>query len=73
MFQVKISEIEKLSNEEIETKVRDSKKELLNLRVKNATGSLEKPSKIKELRKDVARMLTVLNNRKKENSTGGNE
>ncbi len=70
---MKVSEIEKLTNEEIETKVRESKKELLNLRVKNATGSLEKPSKIKELRKDVARMLTVLNSRKKENSTGGNE
>ncbi len=70
---MKVSEIEKLTNEEIEAKVRDSKKELLNLRVKNATGSLEKPSKIKELRKDVARMLTVLNSRKKENSTGGNE
>jgi large subunit ribosomal protein L29 len=68
---VKVSEIRKLSNEEIQAKVIESKKELLDLRMKNATGSLEKPSKIKELKKDVARMKTILTERK--NSTGGNE
>lgn len=70
---MKISEIRNLSNEEIENKVKETKKELLNLRIKNATGALEKPSKLKELRKDVARMLTVLKERKIENSTGGNK
>ena len=70
---MKVNEIRNLSNEEIETKVNETKKELLNLRVKNATGSLEKPSKIKELRKDVARMLTILKERKNEVSTGGNK
>ena len=68
---MKVSEIRKLKSEEIQAKVIESKKELLNLRIKNATGSLDKPSKINELRKDVARMLTVLKER--ENSTGGNE
>jgi len=68
---VKVSELRKLKSEELEAKVVESKKELLNLRIKNATGSLDKPSKIKELRKDVARMLTILKER--ENSTGGNE
>ena len=68
---MKVSEIRKLSDEEIMAKVKESKKELLNLRVKNATGSLEKPSKLNELKKDVARMLTVLKER--ENSTGGNK
>lgn len=67
---MKINEIRKLSDEEIKSKIAESKKELLNLRIKNATGSLEKPSKIRELKKDVARMLTVLTERK--NSTGGN-
>ncbi len=70
---MKVSEIRNLSTEEIESKVKETKKELLNLRVKNATGSLEKPSKIKELRKDVARMLTILKERKNEVSTGGNK
>ncbi len=68
---MKISEIRKLKDEEIKTKVMENKKELLNLRIKNATGSLDKPSKLKELKKDIARMLTVLKER--ENSTGGNE
>ena len=68
---MKVSEIRKLSSDEISKKVTETKKELLNLRIKNATGALDKSSKLKELRKDVARMLTVLKER--ENSTGGNE
>lgn len=68
---MKVSEIRKLKDEEILEKVKESKKELLNLRIKNATGSLDKPSKLKEMKKDIARMLTILNERK--NSTGGNE
>lgn len=68
---MKISEIRKLKDEEIQAKVVESKKELLNLRIKNATGSLDKPSKLKELKKDVARMLTVLKERENSISTGG--
>lgn len=70
---MKVSEIRKLESKEIQDKIRESKKELLNLRVKNATGSLDKPSKLKELKKDVARMLTVLKEREIDNSTGGNK
>lgn len=70
---MKISEIRKLKDEEIQAKIVESKKELLNLRIKNATGSLDKPSKLKELRKDVARMLTVLKERENSMSTGGEE
>ena len=68
---MKVSEIRKLESKEIQEKIVESKKELLNLRIKNATGSLEKPSKIKELKKDVARMLTILKER--EHASGGNE
>lgn len=68
---MKVSEIRKLNDKEILEKVKKSKKELLNLRIKNATGSLDKPSKLKEMKKDVARMLTILKER--ENSTGGKE
>lgn len=70
---MKVSEIRKLKNEEIETKVKETKKELLNLRIKNATGSLEKPSKIREMKKDVARMLTVLKERETQQASGGEE
>ena len=60
-------EIRKLSNEELVKKIDESKAELFNLRLSQASGSLEKPSRIKELRKLVARMKTILNERELEN------
>lgn len=60
---LKIKELRELSNKELETKIREAKKELFNLRMKQSTGTLEKPSKIKELRKDVARMKTIMRER----------
>ena len=60
---LKINEIRELSNKDLESKIRDAKKELFDLRMKQATGTLEKPSKIKELRKEVARMKTVMRER----------
>lgn len=56
-------EIRELSNEEILSKIEESKEELFNLRFQQATGSLEKPSRITELRKLVARMKTILRER----------
>ena len=56
-------EIRELSNEEILSKIEDTKEELFNLRFQQATGSLEKPSRITELRKLVARMKTILRER----------
>ena len=60
---MKISELRKLSDKELQNKIIESKRELFDLRLKQSTGSLEKPSKIKELRKDVARMKTILKER----------
>lgn len=60
---MKANEIRKLSTEEINTKINESKEELFNLRMEQATGSLEKPSRIRELRKQVARMKTILKER----------
>ena len=64
---MKINEIRKLTTEEINKKIVDSKEELLKLRMKQATGTLENPARIPELRKDVARLKTILNSRKIEN------
>ena len=60
-------EIRELSNEEILSKIEESKEELFNLRFQQATGSLEKPSRINELRKLVARMKTILRERELNN------
>lgn len=60
-------EFRKLTDEELVAKIKEAKKELFDLRLKQSTGSLEKPSRIHELRKNVARMITILNERKNEN------
>ena len=53
-------EIRDLTSEELLKKIEESKEELFNLRFNQATGNLEKPSRLRELRKQVARMKTVL-------------
>ena len=60
---MKNSEIRKLTTEEINKKIDECKEELFNLRMKQATGTLEKPSRIRELRKLVARLKTILRER----------
>ena len=57
---MKTSDIRKMTAEEINSKIAEIKNELFELRMKQATGSLEKPHKINSLRKDVARLKTVL-------------
>ena len=56
-------EIRELSTEEINNKINEYKEELFNLRFQQATGSLEKPYRIHELRKLVARMKTIIRER----------
>jgi len=56
-------ELRALTNEELIKKIAETKEELFNLRLSQATGNLEKPSRIKELRKLVARMKTILRER----------
>ena len=63
-------EIRELTNEEIQTKIEEYKEELFNLRFSQATGNLEKPSRIRELRKLVARMKTILRERELEVKEG---
>ena len=59
----KMMEFQKLTTEEIMKKIAENKEELLRLRMKQATGSLENSARINELRKDVARLKTILNSR----------
>ena len=61
---MKVKEIRELSTEEINKKLVEAKEELFNLRFQQATGNLEKPSRINELRKEVARIKTILNERR---------
>ena len=63
-------EIRETSTEELVTKIAEAKEELFNLRFQQATGNLEKPSRINELRKQVARMKTVIRERELGGSDG---
>ena len=66
MNKMKVKEIRELTTEEIIAKIKESKEELFNLRFQQATGNLEKPSRIRDLRHTVARCKTVLKERELE-------
>ena len=60
---MKVKEIRDLTTEQIVAKIKENKEELFNLRFQQATGNLEKPSRIRDLRHEVARLKTVLRER----------
>ena len=60
---MKVKEIRELTTEQIVAKIKESKEELFNLKFQQATGNLEKPSRIRDLRHTVARLKTVLRER----------
>jgi len=57
-------EIRELSPEEIKTKVREIREQLLQLRLRKQTGQVEKTHELRTLRKDIARLETILNEKK---------
>ncbi len=63
---MKMVDIRKLTTEELNKKLDENKKELFNLKFSLATGTLEKPHRIKELRHDVAKIKTVIRERELE-------
>ncbi|WP_028552008.1 50S ribosomal protein L29 [Paenibacillus sp. UNC451MF] len=60
---MKASEFRNLTTAEIEQKVAGFKEQLFNLRFQLATGQLENPVQIREVRKEIARAKTVLRER----------
>jgi large subunit ribosomal protein L29 len=60
MKAMKVEDIRKLSAEEIRTKIADARDEMLKLRFQQVTGQLTDTSRVKILRRDVARMETIL-------------
>lgn len=59
-----IKEVRDLSNDELEKEVVSLKEELYGLRFAQATGNLENPARIKDVKKTIARIYTVLTERK---------
>lgn len=58
---MKTKEIRDLSRDEIKVKVEESEKELFNLRLQQSIGQLEKPSRLREVRRLIAKLKTVAN------------
>jgi large subunit ribosomal protein L29 len=56
-------ELRNLNNEDLTEKLRESKEELFNLRFQGATGQLENHGRLRAVRKDIARIYTVLRER----------
>ena len=62
---MKYKEIIKFSPDEIQNKINSIKKDLFNFRFRKINGQLDDTSKISQLKKDVAKLLTKLNLKKK--------
>ncbi|MGP1367615.1 MAG: 50S ribosomal protein L29 [Schwartzia sp. (in: firmicutes)] len=56
---MKVNEIREMSSAELDQKVASLKEELFNLRFQHATGQLENPMRIREVKKTIARIKTV--------------
>ncbi|MHB9003155.1 MAG: 50S ribosomal protein L29 [Coriobacteriia bacterium] len=57
---MKATEIREMADSEIEAKIKDARTELFNLRFRLATGQLENPSQIQNVKKNIARLHTEL-------------
>jgi large subunit ribosomal protein L29 len=58
---MKINEIRELGGDELHDKEKNLREELFNLRFRHATGQLDSTSALKQVRRDIARIKTVLN------------
>lgn len=60
---MKVKEFREMSGEELQTKLNDLKAELFNLRFQLATGQLDNPMRVRDVRKGIAKVKTVLRER----------
>jgi large subunit ribosomal protein L29 len=61
---MKAKEIRELTEAEAQAKLRDLRQELFNLRLQQQTARLERPSRLRDVRRDIARIETVLSERR---------
>ena len=64
MKSAKPSELRNLNSGEIQTKLSDAREELMKLRFQQVTGQLSDSSRLRALRREIARMQTILNEQK---------
>lgn len=68
---MKASELKEMTEEELHARESDMRKELFNLRFQAATGEIENPRRIRQVKKDIARLLTVMGEKTKAESSEG--
>jgi large subunit ribosomal protein L29 len=68
---MRAEEIRELSADEIKAKVADLEEERFRLRFRSATEQLENPLRLRTIRKDIARLKTVLTERERGDKTNG--
>jgi large subunit ribosomal protein L29 len=71
MKATKVSELRNLKAGEIETKLVDAREELMKLRFQQVTGQLTDTSRLRILRREIARMQTILREQPKADATEG--
>jgi len=64
MPQPKFKEIAELSSDELQSRLQELKQEALTLRIQQATGQLENTARRRMVRREIARVMTALNQRK---------
>ena len=62
---MKAKNLREMTNEELSTKLTELKVELFNLRIQLATGQLENPVKVKFVKREIARVKTILNEKQR--------
>ncbi len=60
---MKTSDLRQMTNDELTIKLENSRQELLNLRFAHATGSLKNPMQLNTIKKDIAKIKTILRER----------
>jgi large subunit ribosomal protein L29 len=63
MASTSAAELRALDADDLETKLKDAKEELFNLRFQNATGQLDNSARLKTVRREIARIYTVIRER----------
>ncbi len=70
---MKARQLRELSDEELALRLRDTRRELFNLRFQHATGQLDNPHKLALTRREIARLLTLQTEREIERQAAGGE
>lgn len=67
---MKAAEVKQKTDDELVDQLRSLRREALNLRFQRATGQLEATSRVRAVRRDIARILTVMNQRRRAAARG---